>query len=192
MIAVDQADKSVNSEDTEMNTKAAGKNGDLKCPECDYEGPPDKDGKCPECGAVMVGEDEEPEDTKAGRVLSQPNLERIQQAITVLSEVVAQATPPKEPFSPAPEPPKPEPPPEGKPPLVTQGQPQPTDVSEPDGTTLSLMAAAQGLTAKLFDATERDRKALLKLKDAIGQTINRLNRARTRSALGRFDSLLRR
>ena len=160
----------------------------MVCPKCEYKGPPDEDGKCPECGAVMVKPESEKgkkaSRTKAGRTLSAANEASLRTALASITAILDQVKPSEGSVPETlPEPPKPAPAPTAEPPEVTDGSPTPEGPLNKPGGALSLAAAAQSVVEKLFDVTDKDLPHLRKLALSVDGAIESIERTRRQRAV---------
>lgn len=149
--------------------KAAPTGDEMTCPKCDYAGEPDGDGNCPKCGTPM--EPTKPEAEKAGRVLSAANEERLRNIQATLGEILEQVAPPKAEAAPEAQ--------AGVPPADA------APLNRPDG---SLVASAQGLLVKLFDAGNTDLAVLNRVRCAVQATIEAIEKKRRREAVAKLFS----
>lgn len=126
--------------------------------------------------------------TKAGRILSADNEEKLRAALSALQAILEKIEPPAEDgnYKPAPMPTDAEAAPAQTPAETTANKPTPVELNKPDGA-LSLQAAAQAIVRRLMEPMSADDMAILgKLADAIHVEQKSHERAKRKTALNRL------
>jgi len=142
---------------------------------------------CTKCAAACE------KTTKAGRVLSAANEEKLQAALDALKEIIEQVKPPiaDSDYKPVVEPTAPDGNQPAKPVETTANKPTPVDLNKPDGS-LSLQASAQAIVRRMLDPMDAsDIRAVGKLAEAISVEMKSHERANRRASFRKALSLNR-